>query len=381
MINLENANISQYRREHVMYSEMIHYQAHQYIINKMKELNYPNNHPFNNYPNTANGRALETIIILQCFLNDNEVIDQMLIKCKSTKNGFFDPEIFNQNYSEIVVLYYLIIGVTYRDNNKSFNRILYEPKNIYENNKMIEYSLLFNIQKENSDLINFEVKTITCDPFMKESDLRVINGKQLVKPYFFDDFILEDIKNNYPDATILECSSNYRQISKNLKKIVEKFDGENLTPYRLINVGVIVINFSTSFEEFYSYMLHDNKGLYYSADFGNLDALVLFTCDAKNDLKFDNIYNMGYVQTVLLNDSDYIKNYMEMLRLDNYMLIGKITSEDILKEAQKEYGVFKIIAKEGFLNIIPWSASDDEVDEYINYLKSDRVRYRDINES
>ena len=212
--------------------EKMHELALHYISRKIKELNYPQDHPFLQYPQTPNGMVLEQIIILKIFLNNDNTVDDLLKKCKSTENGVFSQERFNQNISEVIVLYYIIIGIVEQDRPNNFKTVLYEPDNIIENDKKLEYSLLFD-NNQNGDLINFEVKTLTCDPFMKEADLRVMDGKQLVKPFFPDDYIVDKIKKEYPNSVLLENSTYYRQIKKNINKIIEKYDGNNLTSYQL----------------------------------------------------------------------------------------------------------------------------------------------------
>lgn len=46
-------------------------------------------------------------------------------------------------------------------------------------------------------------------------------------------------------------------------------------------------------------------------DWGNLDALVLFVLDAKNDIYLQNIYDMGYVVTMLRNESKINQDIMK----------------------------------------------------------------------
>jgi hypothetical protein len=84
----------------------------------------------------------------------------------------------------------------------------------------------------------------------------------ILKKFFNDtnlnNFFSEDGLLHYK---VLDASTHYRQISKNIKKIREKFDGNGSVPFKMINIGVIVVQFATSIEEFYSYMFHPTKGL------------------------------------------------------------------------------------------------------------------------
>ena len=80
----------------------------------------------------------------------------------------------------------------------------------------------------------------------------------------------------------------------------------------MINIGFICVHFSTSIEEFYTYMFHKEKGIYKKLQWGNLDALVLFVLDARNDILLQNIYEMGYVATMLRNDIEINRNLWKL---------------------------------------------------------------------
>lgn len=84
---------------------------------------------------------------------------------------------------------------------------------------------------------------------------------------------------------------------------------------------------------------------------------------------------MGYIKTVLLTEDIAIRRYFEKLKLDNYISIGKKVAMDVYKIAQKSYGVYKIFNREGFLNIIPYDSKEIEVENYLSYLKGEKVRY------
>ena len=110
-------------------------------------------------------------------------------------------------------------------------------------------------------------------------------------------------------------------------------------------------------------------------NWGNLDALVLFVLDAKNDLLFQNIYEMGYVVTLLKNETPFNRAFMKMMRLDNFVLMGSKVDRDIHENAQCCAKLYKVLKREGFLNIVPYDATEEGINEYINYLKNEMIRY------
>lgn len=123
----------------------------------------------------------------------------------------------------------------------------------------------------------------------------------------------------------------------------------------MINIGFVCIHFSTSIEEFYTYMFHKKKGIYKSMEWGNLDTLVLFVLDARNDMLLQNIYEMGYVATMLKNDTAINRNFMKMMRLDNYVLLGDKIVKGIYDDAQSCAKLYRVLKREGFLNILPFN--------------------------
>jgi len=345
-------------------------ETEKFVLSAINSSFYPAEHPFLTYPRPT-GMLVEFLIKLKVYLDDEVAVRDLIKKCRSIVDGHFNWERYNQNASEVIILYYIIIGIM-KNNPDKLDKVFYENENIFSNNKKLEYSFLFKDQH----LLNIEVKTLTCDPLIKESQFLIRDGLQLIKP-FFKNIEIEDFKNQYPQATILKDSSNYRQLSKNLKKIIEKFDGENLTHFNMINIGIVIINFSTSMEEFFSYLYNSKNGLLLNVNFKNLDCLVLFSLDNANDIEFQNVYNMGYIQTALINDNSVNREYMKMIRMDNYMSMGNISYEGILRSAQQEYGVYKTLVREGMFAIVPWETSEEEIKKYIEDLKCNAIRGRD----
>lgn len=327
-------------------------------------MDYPDNHPFLDYPETPKSINLMFIVFLKLILFDEQkIIVDLLEKCKAVEKGKFSNIRFMEGIDEVLVLYYVLI-----DNLDKFRTVLYEPSGIFDNNKKLEYSL---VNEKEHYMVNFEVKTMLCDPFIKENGLPLQDGTVLFKRLVNTD---ENIEEKFPDAIELKNSVYYSGFKRNIRKIIEKFNGEKMISCKMINIGFVCVHFSTSMEEFYTYLFHREKGFFMDIDWGNLDALVLFVCDAKNDLRLDNIYNMGYINTILINDDEIVQKHLHEMRLDNYVSIGKKVQMDIYNNAQKSYVLFKILKRDGFVNIIPYESTEEEIQGYVEYLKGNEIR-------
>lgn len=337
-----------------------------YVTVKMKEFDYPQNHPLYSMDekNLFVRRILE---MLNMLIKDKSVIDDLIKKCRGVEKGEFDFERYNQGCMEVIILYYLFIRAL---KCSKFKGIRYESEDIFENNKKLEYSFGFSGDNGKDDLINIEVKTMVCDPFIKESDIRIEDGITLIKPFFNDLDGWNSIIEHYPDDIVLKRSNYYTQFNRNIKKIVEKYDGRVLLPCNPINIGVIVINRATSIEEFYSYLYYKDKGIIYHIDPGACDALVIFSLDARVTSTLDNIYNKGYIQTILFSNIPKVRKYLEVLQFDNYIQIGDKVNEEIYHIGQNEYGRYKIMKRNGFLNIIPAEATEEEINRYVKSLEN-----------
>lgn len=348
--------------------------AKQLVIDKIRKLEYPSNHPFLQYPITPESRIIDTFAMLQIGLgNECKIIDDLLKKCKSIEKGEFDYNRYVQNVDEVLLLFYVYYRII---NNNIKSQLIYEPVGLMDNKKKLEYS--FFLYEENC-LLNFEVKSMICDPFYKEKGLTVKDGTILLKKFINDVGDFEEVKKQFPKAIELSHSAYYSPFKKNIMKIIEKYEGRKQIGCKMINIGVVCINFSTSLDEFYTCLYHKNKGFFKTLEWGNLDALILFTLDAKNDIVLNNIYQMGYIKTVLLTDDPVIRFFFEKFELDNYISIENKVANDVYEIAQKNYGVYQIFNKEGFLNIIPYDAKEMDIEGYLSYLKGKKVRY-DIHE-
>lgn len=55
------------------------------------------------------------------------------------------------------------------------------------------------------------------------------------------------------------------------------------------------------------------------------------------------------------------------MRLDNYILLGDKVPTDVYEEAQSCAKLYKVMKREGMLNIIPYDTSNDEIEKYVSY--------------
>ena len=78
---------------------------------------------------------------------------------------------------------------------------------------------------------------------------------------------------------------------------------------------------------------------------------------------------------MLKNDTAIIRDFMKMMRLDNYVLLGDKTLESVYDDAQSCAKLYRVLKRGGFLNILPFNVTEEEIEDYIKYLKSESVRY------
>lgn len=344
--------------------------AEKYVVNQISKANYPSNHPFLEYPRTPNGFTVLNLIILKMYGIGDSIICDLIKKCKSIEHGIFNYDKFRQNANELIFLHYLISSSVI--NSIKILDVKYEDNHIIDNNKIPEYTLFINSDSERKYMVNIEIKTLSCEslPAGKKND-----GDKYVLPYYKDQDFIRKLEKQYPDAIILEDKCCLFQLERNICKIVKKFNGNNLTEYPLFNIGVVFIDRSSSFEQFYSYLFNNSFGIFERTKFGNLDALILFSTDAKNDIIMNNIYKCGYIQTIIINEKDGLINLCEKLRLDNIIAIGKRVNKDINEQAQKDHEILKILFREGYITFIPFDTTEEEIANYINFLNGDKPRY------
>lgn len=343
--------------------------AENYILKLIQENQYPIAHPFNDYPNTPESMPIIMLIFIYFYTKNEKMIRRYVKKCKSIENGLFSYVKYNQEISELSWLYYLIIGIKEK-NTISLSEIFDEDKAIIDNGKKFEYSFLFNYPK---CIVSFEVKAITCDPFSKEENIEIEDGKKLIKPFFPQLKECSYLKKQ-TESMVLQSSTYYYQMEQNIKRIAAKCRGSNISGEKLYCFGTIFINSSTSFEEFYSYLFNSKYGLFSLVTESNIDVLTLVSFDAKNDLKLDNLYRNSYVQTFVVHPSEELLNICKALRLDNYIAVGDQINEYVLEKSKELFGEYKILCREGFLGIIPADADEEGIKEYVLYLQNNEIR-------
>lgn len=338
-----------------------------YIAQLINDTSYPIGHPFNEVAFNENDIVFRILAILKTMNIDNVILKDFICnKIRATDCGKFSSERYFQSLSEIVIFYYIYCGVMQNSTNR-IEEILYEPISPYNPNKILEYSFLL----EDKTYVNIEIKTITCDPLIKEKYFKIKDNKIYIKKYFPGiDINTEQIdKFGIDDYQLLEASTHYRQLRKNIKKIVEKFEGDRNNIGKSLNVGFVVVQFATSIEEFYSYMFHPTKGLLYELDFGNLDCLVFFSLTPKCGLDMQDIYDRHHIFSLVFNGEKYVFDLLELMRLDHIASHpNKKVFSPYREEGIQEFGCFKSIFKEGKFFFTDIHKSEEEIKDYLEYL-------------
>lgn len=333
------------------------------ILTKITNSNYPNGHPF--LASTfEDDFTIYILALLKVLSNNNELVDDYICdKLRSIDNGVFNVEKYFQNINEVTLLYYLFASLTKTENIKIAQSIEYESSIGASGNKKFEYS--FNIE-ELSKTINFEVKTVTCDPILKEQNFYAKDGDKLIKVFFPKEDLKKHVEN-LSDYKVLPKSSLYRQIRSSIEKINSKFTNDD----NHINIGVIVGQFATSIEEFYSYFLNPKKGIVVKEKryLKNIDALVFFSLSTGPDLMMDDIYQSGHTFTILFNNEMNIQKVLSKFRLDNLAYSNGKVVESLKDLSCQEFGKYIFKNVNGVVFYINEDTSEEELDDYINRLK------------
>ena len=345
--------------------------AESVVLDYIKELDYPDVHPLLEYPNTNEGIALFQIILLKLYNVDDDLIIELLKKCRAVENNIFNYDRYRQGVNEVIVLYYFLTGIFI--NIKKIPRIFYPEMGfrVIDNDKIPEYSIEL-LYRGDSYFVNIEVKTLSCEVLTQ--GVRINDGDKYIIPYYKDEEFILQLQDANPDYTVLTDKCCLFQLQRNINKIKAKFEGENLTKSYIFNIGVIFIDRSSSFEQFYSYLFNNKFGLLPRTRTGNIDALIIITMDAKVDLYMDSIYNSGYVKTLLFKDDNALKEICKYLRADNFIYLDGKVRQDVFELSKKEYEKIKILNRDGFLNVIPADTSEDEINEYLKFLNGDIPR-------
>ena len=345
--------------------------AESVVLAYIRELDYPEVHPFLEYPYSNKGITLFLIIMLKLYDIDEIVIKELLKKCRAVENNRFNYDRFRQGVNEVIVLYYFIISIFI--NIKKIPPI-FSPEmgyRVIDNDKIPEYSIELLYQNI-PYYVNVEVKTLSCEVLTQ--GVSIHDGDKYIIPYYKDDEFIIKLQDENPEYTVLADKCCLFQLQRNINKIKAKFEGKNLTKGLLFNVGVIFIDRSSSFEQFYSYFFNNKFGLFPRTKTGNIDALIIISMDAKVDLLMNSIYNSGYVKTLLFKDDTALKNICKCLRADNFIYINGEIRQDIRELSKKEFEKIMILNRDGYLNTIPADSSEEEIMKYLKFLKGDKPR-------
>ncbi len=353
--------------------EQMYKDAEKALDDLIESCGIPKGHPLNNGEKSHHSIGFLALMILNIYLGEQEVIIDYIKKCKAMEGNVFNFEKFNQAIMEPIILYYLVVNLI--RSGIPIYKILYEPE-VYRNGKKLEYSVLAGSTDGKINRINVEIKTLECDPLSKKNGIHYIkDGTKVVKALTSDEEKVTWIKEQYPDYICLEYKDYYRQFNKNEKKIIEKYTGETTRKYNNINLGFIVLNRASSIEEFYSFLYNKRSGLIKRILPENLDALILFSLDAVNTVVLDNLLEKNYIQTIVFNASNRVMAYLRSLGLDNIIQKEYDVRQSVYELGQKEYMLFRIYNRDGYVNIIDAECTEEEIKAYQNELRKNYKRY------
>ena len=322
-----------------------------YTIIKEK---YPSGHPFRSEGFLFDAMSFSLaycMFVVPTYLNNSTMIEDFLQKkliCK--KNETFNRKVFNECYSEFEIFFYLFVGIfCYSNLYKKFLKLEYEPDG--NQNKRFEYAFILGDCR-----INVEVKALECAP--EDTDninfTRMEDGTRFYKNYFHaydeNDVIPLEVLQN---ATKLK--SNYRQVSKNIKKINEKCIEE----VGIVNLGFLMINYGTSREEYISYLLNRKQGYLWKNPLDKLDALILFSMCMDTDLMMEKILEEEHI-FVFPNIRKDNFALLSDLRLSNYVNALEDKWYEVL--AEEVYGEYIGINSGGIVTIQRSDVMETEVE-------------------
>lgn len=314
-----------------------------YYILKTK---YPIDHPFHKcfpFGNYIFSLAYCKYILEKKF-NDTKIIEDYLQrKLISAQNNKTDFKMYNENLGEFSVFLYLFYGLFCVNNEVcNYTKIEYEPDG--DNNKVFEYSF----HRADGIKLLFEVKTLTCEPEIKDSNVvnfhDLNNGQLFYKKYFkpdTSDCIPDEIKQNG-----IELSSNYRQIAHNIRRIIEKCENDNN-----IKIGFIVINYGTSREEFLSYLYNSQYGYLNTYPLEKVDSIVLWSMYTITTLFMPELLENEQIFVFPKNISEIDTDLYNKLRLNNF--VEKKATYKYYKTIEDRYGVYELIKNENIVTILP----------------------------
>ena len=335
------------------------------IQNLINNLDYPPNHFFLD-DRFRNSDILRKMVMTYAWLGgDITIISDLLKKMRSIDNGIFCSIKYHQNLSEFTFLFYLLAGIYKSTGSVELKPyISYEPTDNAQGGKVFEYAIT---SPHTSKIYNIEIKTVTCDPCVKNGPETLLFGDRakFIKYYFEK---IEDVQDNVPPGYNL-ILSQFRPIKDAITKISDKFKTGDFC-----NIGVIVGQFAPSIEEFYSYFFNLKYGIIFNHKtrkyIKNFDALVFFSLTPDTDPLMDSVYERRHTFTALLTDR-IPENDLYLFRLNNIgYSLGIGVNPAIQQEAEKEVGRTVLrITKNNNMFFFPEHLSEDTIEQYMSEIE------------
>lgn len=314
---------------------------------------YPSNHPFQSDTCLLDAMSFSFAYCMYTVpkrLHNAAMMEDFLQKkLVCAKKGLYDEKMFNESYSEFEIFFYLFVGIFIHSRRyESFVRLEYEPDG--NQNKRFEYAFVFKDYE-----INVEVKALECAPEYADGlDLvHMKDGERFYKNYFH----AYEEKDVVPDEILqnaVRLKSNYRQVSKNIKRIENKCvagDGR-------IHLGFLMINYGTSREEYLSYLMNHKQGYLRKNPLNKLDALILFSMCHDTDLLMEKVRMEEhlFVFPNLKKNNDAL---LSDLRLDH--LVCDNEDNRYFDLFDEEYGEYVGIHTNGILTVQRAGVTEEEI--------------------
>lgn len=334
----------------------------QYIIlKKVVSATYPSDHIFQHTEFLFDAMCFTItycMFIVPTYLHNEDMMSDLINrKLKCDVKNHFDLKLFNEAYSEFQIFLYLFFSIfCFSDEYLTFKSLQYEPNGNL--NKRFEYAFVL----ESGLKINIEVKALECAPEYSDNIdiLKEKDGQQYYKNYFHA-YSETDTVPEYIRLNSKKLKSNYRQVSKNIKKICEKCPIEN----NVVNLGFIMINYGTSREEFISYLMNPEQGYLIKQPLNKVDAIILFSMCPLTDLLMTNIKKYEHLFVFPSAKADL--SFLKKLRLDNFVFNSpKCDYSHIFSE---KYGIYECINRKGLLTIQMKYDNEKYVDDYSEKIK------------
>ena len=318
---------------------------YEYIYYTLKT-KYPADHPFHKcfpFGNYIFSLAYCKYILEKNFRDTKIIEDYLQRKLISAQNGKTDFKSYNENLGEFSIFLYLFYGLFCVNNEvNNYTKIEYEPNG--EMNKVFEYSF----QRRDGIKLLFEVKTLTCEPEIKDSkmvDFHSLNNGQLFYKKYFKPDTSDCIPNEIKEKGI-ELSSNYRQVGHNIKRIIEKCPNDNN-----IKIGFIVINYGTSREEYLSYLYNSQFGYLNTYPLEKVDSIVIWSMFTNTTLFMPEILENEQLFVFPRNIDEIDLDLYQKLRLNNF--VEKKESYKYYKTLEDRFGVYELIKNKDIITILP----------------------------